>query len=280
MMKTNILVINPNSSQGMTDELATSLTNDLQFSPGGGAIKLSFCTGPSSCPSSINNVTDSVQSATACLAMLSSMPFPTEPSPVLTVRSEVKHPLARYDGIVVACYSPHPLVTMLKESLPLELATPVVGIFETSLFTALQLGRTFGIVTTGKQWEGILMEGVRAAGIAERKCVGVRGTELGVHDLNAQGENGQTQADVLEKLCQAALSLIQDYGAEVIVLGCAGMASYRQALEHRLKSDLQLGGRRRLVPVVDGVRAAVETAAGLARMGLSVSRDDGAYAPP
>jgi Asp/Glu/hydantoin racemase len=63
----------------------------------------------------------------------------------------------------VACYSVHPLVTRLAPLLTPN--TPITGIFEASISTALiHLSSTktarFGIVTTGSYWEPVLSAGV------------------------------------------------------------------------------------------------------------------------
>ena len=57
---------------------------------------------------------------------------------------------------------------------------------------------------------------------------------------------------VFARLALVGRSLRDDDGADVVVLGCAGMATHRAALE------AELG-----VPVVDPVAAAVGTALGL-----------------
>ena len=68
---------------------------------------------------------------------------------------DLKHPEA-YDGVLVACYSVHPLVQRLQ-------APAVTGIFEASVLTALSVSletQSFGIVSTGKVWETALTEAV------------------------------------------------------------------------------------------------------------------------
>jgi len=61
---------------------------------------------------------------------------------------------------------------------------------------------------------------------------------------------------------------VKDDKAEVIVLGCGGMAGLDEQVRTRLG-----------VPVVDGVAAAVTIAESLVRMGLSTSKIR-TYAPP
>ena len=70
--------------------------------------------------------------------------------------------LDRYDAFLVACYSQHPLVPLLKEEPAIKAGRkPVTGIFEASVGASLQSihpEERFGIVSTGKVWEAILTE--------------------------------------------------------------------------------------------------------------------------
>ena len=58
------------------------------------------------------------------------------------------------------------------------------------------------------------------------------------------------QARVLQKIIDTGRQLIEDDGAETLILGCAGLALHRKA------AQLELG-----VPVIDPVQAAVKMAA-------------------
>ncbi|CZR70184.1 uncharacterized protein PAC_20085 [Phialocephala subalpina] len=140
-----ILVINPNSSHEITENLRPLIT---QFPT---KMEIHTYTAPSAAPKSINNEKDAEVSAKIVLAH------------ILLLRDANK-----YDGYLVACYSLHPLVDMLRESLPANIF--VLGIFEASISTALALTpirnpwmtpkvvtkSKFGIVSTGSAWEKIL----------------------------------------------------------------------------------------------------------------------------
>jgi Asp/Glu/hydantoin racemase len=69
-------------------------------------------------------------------------------------------------------------------------------------------------------------------------CVGERALELTV----AEVENSN---DTYEKMLEVGTELRDKDGAEVIIMGCAGMAKYREALEKLLG-----------VPVIDPTIAA------------------------
>jgi allantoin racemase len=156
-----------------------------------------------------------------------------------------------YDGVVVACYSPHPVIGALREVL----TRPVVGIMEASILHALPLGERFSIVTTSPRWPPLLREGVRALGLQDR-CASIRSSGMAVLDLET------LPAEVVrERLCAVALQAVEQDGAEVICFGCAGMAGLDRAVMEAVR-----------VPVVDGVTAAVALVTGMIRTGAATSK--------
>lgn len=159
------------------------------------------------------------------------------------------------DAYVVACFGDPGLQAAR------ELARgPVVGIAESAMRTATYLGRSFSVVTTlsrtiGRARDLTVLYGVDAA------CAGIRAVEIPVLELDRDpGVYGTIRAGCAE-------ALEQD-GSDVVVLGCAGMASLASALTRDLG-----------VPVVDGVTAATVTARGLVDLGLRTSTV-GEFAPP
>lgn len=117
----------------------------------------------------------------------------------------------------------------------------VIGIGEAGYLAALGLGRRFGVIS-------ILAASVRrhAAHIARlglaARLAGDRPLGLGVADL----ANDAAQAAVIE----TGRALCDQDGADVLVLGCAGMGHHRKSVEEALG-----------VPVIDPVQAAVFQAA-------------------
>ena len=159
------------------------------------------------------------------------------------------------DGYVIACFG-DPGLDAAREVA----GGPVVGIAEAAMRAAGYLGRSFSVVTTlartaGRAYELADRYGVRAY------CRNVRACEVPVLELDT---DPKARARIAEE-CRAALELD---GAEVIVLGCAGMAGFCAEL------GAELG-----VPVIDGVAAAVVAVEGLVRLGLTTSRA-GEYARP
>ncbi|KAL1798010.1 hypothetical protein ACET3X_004616 [Alternaria dauci] len=111
----SLLIINPNSTENMTNGLKP-LVEMLGYKD----TAYTYFTAPSG-PKSINNEDDARESVQHCLPAL---------------RNEID----KHDGFLVACYSQHPLVPLLKEEPGVKTARkPVTGIFEASVAASLQL---------------------------------------------------------------------------------------------------------------------------------------------
>lgn len=122
-------------------------------------------------------------------------------------------------------------------------------------------GRHFGVVTTLSRTLGRARDLVSRYGM-ERACVSLAATGIPVLDLE---DTGSAAVATIERFAAEAVS----GGADVVVLGCAGMADLCAELTSRVG-----------VPVVDGVAAAVGLASGMVRMGLGTSKRDEYAAPP
>jgi Asp/Glu/hydantoin racemase len=226
--------VNPNSSQVVTDGIKSSLQEQ--------EISIEFMTGPASSPPTINNEDDAQQSAKACLpVILERMNQPDPPS-----------------AILVACYSDHPLVPQLRREVARPSGFHVLGIFEASINAALKSikpGEKFGVITTGKDWEPILTEGVlqylneTAEDAEPDSFAGVIGTGLGVLDLHG-GDAGNVQTS----MAQAAKELASKGGTRAICLGCAGMSGLERIIEDVINEE----GSKKKVVVIDGVRHGIK----------------------
>ena len=151
--------------------------------------------------------------------------------------------------MLVACYSDHALIRMLKE----EFDVPVIGIMEASLFAARTLGSRIGLVATAGRSAIAHQDAFRRYGCADY-CAGIRSCELGVLDLERL-----PREQVLTRMADVARQLVEVDGADVLTLGCAGMTDMRVAVESAVGP---LG-----VQVVDGVVAGVHHLVGIVRMG-------------
>jgi len=221
-----ILIINPNTSGEFTrkiDQIAQKYASS--------ATEV-VTKNPSSGPRSIESVYDE---------LLSSAP---------TLECALSN-LDDVDGIIIACYSDHPTIYALREITQL----PVLGIAEASMYQACMLGYQFSVVTTNEAWEPLLWDAVKHYGLAER-CASVRSTGMAVLELE-QADEGTTR----EKIHQTAVEAISHDKAEVICLGCAGMAGLDKELEQEVG-----------VPVVDGVVSALSMIEGMVRYGVSTSK--------
>lgn len=228
-----ILFINPNTSPGFTEKIAAIATRHAF--PGTDVVAVN----PTSGPRSIESIYDELLSSPG------------------TLETAIER-LDECDAVVIACYSDHPTVYALREIAD----KPVVGIAEASMLLACVLGHKFSVVTTNREWEPLLWDAVRHYGLGER-CASVRSTGMAVLDLETAGAETVDNAII----AAARLAVEQD-GADVICLGCAGMAGLDE------KVTAALG-----VPVVDGVVAALKLMEGAVAAGLRTSKRL-AYAQP
>ncbi|KJX92339.1 hydantoin racemase (Dcg1) like protein [Zymoseptoria brevis] len=227
----SVLIINPNTTQAMTDAL-----KPLVHSLGYETTRFDFFTAPSGVPS-INNEDDAAISAKACL-------------PVLVEQ------LADYDAFLVCCYSHHPLVALLRSEIAKAgLRKPVTGIFEASVATCLQginAADKFGIVSTGSQWGVILADAVTdlLGSSASTRYAGTKTTGLNADELHS------TPKPEVDARMRAAVKKLLQLGTTAICLGCAGMAGMDQTVREACVEHLgEVEGQR--IMIVDGVVSGV-----------------------
>jgi allantoin racemase len=161
-----------------------------------------------------------------------------------------------YDAVVLAGFGEHG-----RDGLQELIEQPVVEISEASAHVAMMIGRAYGVVTTLQRSVPAIEDRLRLGGLLDR-CVSIRASGMSTLEVDANPQ-GAVRAVVAE----ARIAVEQDH-AEVICLGCAGMAG----LEDAITSELR-------VPVIDGVGAAVRLAEALVGLGLRTSKVS-TYAPP
>jgi allantoin racemase len=161
-----------------------------------------------------------------------------------------------YDAIVIACYS-DPGIVAAKELCDI----PVVGIAEAAMHVACMLGSKFTVLTTAKARIPSKELYVRNNGL-ESRLASVRA--IGVSVVETTHEPEKTKEGVLA----VARKAIDEDGAEVIILGCAGMAGYAKELEQELG-----------VPVLDPSTVALKVAEVMVDLQLKPSKA-GLYALP
>ena len=223
-------------------------------------VEFDFFTSPTPGVPSINSPADAEESAKICLPHL--LPL-----------------LPNHDAFLVACYSQHPLVDVLREEcskVMSEAKTPwvrkyVLGIFEASLVAGLSLisdQHAFGIVSTGKVWEAALDQAVRdfmGAAVTSKpdkfagcETTGLNATEL--HELPAE----QVQAKMMEATKRLLDRGEQEKGVQAICLGCAGMVGLEECVRQACIDEYGLE-RGKTISIIDGVKAGVSSLVGLAK---------------
>jgi allantoin racemase len=200
MMK--ILVINPNTSESMTQHIREELNR----------IKRHDTDLTVVC---VENGPETIESADdEALAV----------PPTLDLVKEANQ--EHYDAIILACFS-DPGLEQAKEISTI----PVFGIGESSFHMAAMLGAKFSIMTTQQERIPAKTEHVRRRGL-DHFLASVRSLDLSVAETDNNPE--KTKARVFEEARKAA----EEDGAEVIILGCAGMAGYAPEIESKLNTKV------------------------------------------
>lgn len=161
------------------------------------------------------------------------------------------------DAVLVACFSVHPLVSLLSKRASL---VAVTGIFEASILASLALlrpGKKWGIVTTGKFWEEHLAKGVAEFLGTVGKDAGARFAGVESTGLEAGDFHGDSPEVVEMKLKEATARLLDRGDVECVVMGCAGMAGLEEVIRSAAVDKLGAAKASELL-VVDSVKAGVE----------------------
>jgi allantoin racemase len=156
---------------------------------------------------------------------------------------EISSQQADYDVFIIACYCDPGLTECRAVS-----GKPVLGINESAAVLSASLGAKFGVLALGP--ESIERH------IAYVREIGMQVYHAGERPLNITVDESANDPNTLQKIIETGRELIDEDGAETLVLGCAGMARHRQAAEEALG-----------VPVIDPVLAA-------ATLAVQVLQDD------
>jgi Asp/Glu/hydantoin racemase len=217
-MPARILVINPNSTEAVTRGIDEAV-EPLRMA-GGPAIEcMTLAEGPAGI--------ETQQHVDGVVAPL-----------VRAVRERDRD----YDAFVIACYS-DPGLHSVRETTK----KPVLGISECGILTALTLGQKFGVIAILKQSVARHLRYMGALGVIDRLAaelpVGLSVTEL------------SDEKKTFGRMVEVGKMLRDGHGADVVVMGCAGMARYRKPLQDAIG-----------VPVVEPTQAAVAMAVGRVRL--------------
>ena len=208
-----ILVINPNSNEMVTEGLRQALV-PLAFAEGPEILCETLREGPAGIETQ-----EHVESVT------------------LPLRRRVEA-AGDVDAFVIACYS-DPGLHVAREGT----ASPVFGIAECGVLTALTRADRFGVIAIKSRSIPRHIRYLRQMGLMDR-LAGERPLEMSVAE-SASGEG------TLQRMIAVGRELRDADGAGAIVMGCAGMARHRRPLEDALG-----------IPVIDPTQAAVAMAIG------------------
>lgn len=225
-----ILVVNPNTSDAMTEDIR--LTVERVKSPDAEVSVTCLDFGPES----LESFYDYTLSGFGLMRLL-------------TARKD------SFDGILVACYG-DPGLYAAKEIC----SCPVLGIAESSIALSTLLGSRFAILAASGKAVPMMENMVAQYGMKDR-FAGVFPLNMSV--LDAEGNREETVKRLIQEGEKAAAA-----GAEVLILGCAGMTGLKEPV-----------GRSLGIPVMDPVETAYLTLEMMCRGGLKTSKK-GLYKAP
>ncbi|WP_210484824.1 aspartate/glutamate racemase family protein [Microvirga antarctica] len=217
-MSGTVYVINPNSSAAVTEGIDTAVA-PLRSADGPAITCLSLAEGPPGIQTQ-RHVDGVIQ-------------------PLLRTCEDLE---ATAGAFVIACFSDPGLFALREQS-----ARPVLGIAECGVLTALTLGQRFGVIAILPTSIPRHLRYFGAMGVTER-LAGDLSIGLGVAEL-------ADETRTLSRMIEVGRNLKDQHGADVLVMGCAGMARFRRPLEEAVG-----------VPVVEPTQAAVVMAVGRVRL--------------
>lgn len=219
-MGSSVYVINPNSSQAVTAEIDKAVA-PLRSTDGPDVVCLSLAEGPPGIQSQ-RDVDGAIM-------------------PILRKASELEGSAGAF---VIACFSDPGLHALREQS-----ARRVFGIAECGVLTALTLGQRFGVIAILPTSIPRHLRYFGAMGVMDRFAADLP-IGLGVAELSHEDRT-------FSRMTEVGRTLRDAHGADVLVMGCAGMARYSNALEREVE-----------VPVVEPTQAAVAMAVGHVRLSL------------
>ena len=228
-----ILVINPNSSVEMTQSIREALERIRRPDTVVEVVRLE------NGPSSIESATDGAMS-----------------TPLLLDRIRWANQEG-FDVIIVACFSDPGLEPAREVS-----GILVLGIQQTTLAIAATLGHKYSILTPLSSRIASKEQDVRRFRV-DSACASVRALDLSVSQT--EGDPELTKRRVKE----VARAAIEQDGAEVIILGCAGMVGYAEELERDMG-----------IVVLDPTSVTFKVTEGLVELGIRHSKRGLFHTPP
>jgi len=192
-----ILVVNPNTTQEMTDDIARVAR--AAASPG----TTIDCISPPAGPRSIEGWTDEALAAYHTVEVVAGA-------------------RGKYDGYVIACYG-DPALAACREVVD----EPVVGIAEATFHMASLVAFKWSIVSVLPRVKPLLEELVHRNGM-EMRCASIRCTPLTVLEIEEDIDRAK------KMMVDEGRRAVSEDGAEAILLGCAGLGPIDKAMQEEL----------------------------------------------
>lgn len=218
-----LLVINPNTTSSMTERMVESAES---------ALPASWTVIGETAATGVDSIDGHYEDLLGAVAICEA----------------VRKHRGNADAVVIGCTDDPGLLAARELT-----DVPVIGSGEASFLLAMPLGHKFSVLTTLPRSVGVIehvldMHGVRGRCASIRAC-GLTVLECEDHDRT------------VEALTEAGRVAVEQDGAEVLCLACAGMSG----LSERLTAALG-------VPVIDPVAAAAAVARSLVEQGLRTSK--------
>jgi allantoin racemase len=218
MSMKRLLIINPNTSQSVTDKLSVFAKNDI----GSDNIHIQAVTASFGAPY-IDSETSYAVAAHATLEAMKTAMLDENTVP---------------QSILIACFG-DPGLLALRESTQV----PITGLAEAAFMEAAKFGR-FAIVTGGARWKPMLER--------HAHMLGFDAALAGIHTVQPSGlQLAQDPAAAKILLAEACKTALRDFNAQAVILGGAGLAGMAASIQSQVESPI-------IDSVLAGVRLAVK----------------------
>lgn len=221
-----LLVINPNSSVKMTGDIRSTL----------GKLIIQ------------NAVVDVVHMQNSPQVLESFKDYTVAGAEVIKYIMEADLVRKGYDGLLLACFG-DPSLYAIKEISDV----PVIGIAEASISLALLLGYKYGIIAASSKAKPMMESMIMGYGLENRLAC--------VESLEVNIEAFINDREFLEEKFIGCARKAMNKGADVLVLGCAGMTIIGDNVEEKLG-----------IPVIDPIKAGIAALNSIVDSGLKISR--------
>ena len=186
-----ILLVNGNSSSSITERMATlarAAAPQLEFLP----------LTPTDVPAYISTPADVAVASVKIPEAIASAVQQQEP-----------------DGCIIACFG-EPGLFQARQRFNF----PIVGMAESSMLTAMQLGGNFAILTLGEHWPRMLYDLVKVYGVQDR-CSGIERVQGTPQELMSNPKRAAELVTAAAEKC----------GAPVVIIGGAALAGLVSAID-------------------------------------------------